>query len=48
MLDQGGGYLKTHGYQVLAADGSDQLLDPAKVDWRAVAAGQATSTPDVA
>ena len=42
VLDQGLSYLKTHGYQVMADDGSDQLLDPAKVNWRAVAAGQTT------
>ena len=40
VLDQGLGYLKARGYQVMAADGSDQILDPAKVNWRAVAAGQ--------
>jgi len=39
VLDQGVGYLKTRGYQVLAADGSGQLLDPTTVDWHAVAAG---------
>jgi L,D-transpeptidase YcbB len=39
VLDQGLGYLRSHGYQVLAADGSGQLLDPAKVNWHAVAAG---------
>lgn len=42
VLDQGLGYLKSHGYQVLSADGSEALLDPAKVDWRAVAAGRET------
>ena len=42
VLDQGLGYLKTHGYQVMASDGSDALLDPAKVDWRAVADGRET------
>jgi len=40
VLDQGVGYLKSHGYQVMAADGSGTMLDPAKVDWRAVAAGR--------
>jgi len=40
VLDQGFGYLKSHGYQVMPADGSDQLLNPAKVDWHAVAAGR--------
>jgi murein L,D-transpeptidase YcbB/YkuD len=39
VLDQGLGYLKVHGYQVLSADGSGDMLDPAKVDWRAVADG---------
>ena len=42
VLGQGLGYLKTHGYQVMAPDGSDQLLDPAKVNWHAVAAGEQT------
>jgi murein L,D-transpeptidase YcbB/YkuD len=42
VLDQGLGYLKSRGYQVLAADGSGELLNPAKVDWRAVAAGRET------
>jgi len=42
VLDQGLGYLKTHGYQVMASDGSDALLDPAKVDWHAVADGRET------
>jgi murein L,D-transpeptidase YcbB/YkuD len=42
VLDQGLTYLKTRGYQVLAPDGSDEVLDPAKVDWRAVAAGTET------
>jgi murein L,D-transpeptidase YcbB/YkuD len=40
VLGQGLGYLKTHGYQVMAPDGSGQLLDPAKVNWHAVAAGE--------
>lgn len=40
VLDQGLGYLKSHGYQVLAPDESGQMLNPAKVDWRAVAAGR--------
>jgi murein L,D-transpeptidase YcbB/YkuD len=31
--------LKARGYQVLAADGSGDIIDPASVDWRAVAAG---------
>lgn len=42
VLDQGLGYLKSHGYQVLSADGSGGLLNPANVDWRAVAAGRET------
>lgn len=41
VLDQGLGYLKSHGYEVLAADGSGEALNPAKVDWRAVADGRA-------
>ena len=41
VLEQGLGYLKAHGYQVMPADpNDDSLLDPAKVDWRAVADGQ--------
>ena len=39
VLDQGIGYLTSRGYQVQAADGSDELLDPKTVDWRAVANG---------
>jgi murein L,D-transpeptidase YcbB/YkuD len=43
VLHQGLGYLKTRGYQVMSADGPDgQLLNPAKVDWHAVAAGRET------
>jgi murein L,D-transpeptidase YcbB/YkuD len=43
VLNLGLGYLKTRGYQVMPADTTDNtLLDPAKVDWRAVAAGRAT------
>ena len=38
VLSQGLGYFRSRGYQVLDADGS--ILDPAKVDWRAVAAGR--------
>jgi murein L,D-transpeptidase YcbB/YkuD len=38
VLDQGLTYLKSKGYQVLSPSG--ELLDPAKVDWHAVAAGQ--------
>jgi murein L,D-transpeptidase YcbB/YkuD len=40
VLDDGLGYLTRQGYQVLAADGSRELLDPTRVDWRAVAAGR--------
>ena len=40
VLDQGLSYLKSHGYQVMAADsGDDELLDPSKIDWHAVADG---------
>jgi len=40
VLQQGLGYLKTHGYQVMPADKSDdRLLDPSKIDWHAVANG---------
>jgi L,D-transpeptidase YcbB len=39
VLDQGLGYLKRQGYQVMSPDGSGELLDPAKVDWHAVANG---------
>jgi murein L,D-transpeptidase YcbB/YkuD len=42
VLDQGLGYLSRQGYQVLAGDGSGEMLDPAKVDWRAVADGSET------
>ena len=42
VLSQGIGYLKARGYQVMPASGSDELLDPAKVDWRAVAEGRET------
>lgn len=40
VLQQGLGYLKTHGYQVMPADKNDDtLLDPSKIDWHAVADG---------
>jgi murein L,D-transpeptidase YcbB/YkuD len=42
VLDEGVGYLKKHGYQVL--DGfheGAEVISPAKVDWEAVAAGRA-------
>jgi len=42
VLDQGTGYLKARGYQVLAGDGSGEMLDPTKVDWKAVADGRET------
>jgi murein L,D-transpeptidase YcbB/YkuD len=42
VLSLGTGYLKARGYQVMAADDSDTQLDPAKVNWRAVAAGTET------
>jgi murein L,D-transpeptidase YcbB/YkuD len=40
VLDEGLGYLSRQGYQVLAADGSREALDPASVDWHAVADGR--------
>ena len=41
VLDQGVGYLKRQGYQVMPADPSDDsMLDPSTVDWHAVAAGR--------
>jgi murein L,D-transpeptidase YcbB/YkuD len=41
VLNLGLSYLKTRGYQVMPADPDDNsLLDPAKIDWRAVAAGR--------
>ena len=43
VLDQGFGYLKSHGYQVFTSYGEDaQPLAPDKVDWHAVAAGRAS------
>jgi murein L,D-transpeptidase YcbB/YkuD len=40
VLEQGLGYLKQHGYQVMPADPNDNtLLDPARVDWKAVRDG---------
>jgi murein L,D-transpeptidase YcbB/YkuD len=42
VLDQGLSYLKSHGYQILSADGSGEILNPAKVDWHAVAGGRET------
>lgn len=41
VLAQGTGYLRARGYEVLADWGDNPArLDPAKVDWRAVAAGR--------
>jgi murein L,D-transpeptidase YcbB/YkuD len=40
VLSLGLGYFRSRGYQVLDSDGS--ILDPARVDWRAVAAGRET------
>jgi murein L,D-transpeptidase YcbB/YkuD len=43
VLEQGIGYLKQKNYEVLSGEGSDaQLIDPASVDWKAVAAGTQT------
>ena len=40
VLEQGVSYLTSRGYQVMPADpDDDRLLDPTKVDWRAVADG---------
>ena len=40
VLEKGLGYLKQQGYQVMPADPSDdRLLDPASIDWQAVADG---------
>ena len=40
VLEQGVGYLKARGYQVMPADPSDdRLLDPSTVDWKAVRDG---------
>ena len=40
VLDKGLGYLKTSGYQVLSGWEDDaRLIDPATIDWQAVAAG---------
>ena len=40
VLEQGLGYLKQQGYQVMPADESDNsILDPASIDWHAVADG---------
>jgi murein L,D-transpeptidase YcbB/YkuD len=43
VLQQGFGYLKSHGYQVLTKYGDDgEQIDPAKIDWKAIANGQQT------
>ena len=43
VLDQGYGYLKSHGYEVFTSYGDDAVqLSPDAVDWKAVAAGQTT------
>ena len=42
VLEQGLGYLKSHGYQVMPADGSSTCSIPSKVDWQAVADGRET------
>jgi L,D-transpeptidase YcbB len=43
VLEQGLGYLKSHGYEVVAGLGPDaRPISPASVDWRAVAAGRST------
>jgi murein L,D-transpeptidase YcbB/YkuD len=42
VLDQGLSYLTRQGYQVLSPDGSGELLNPAKIDWHAVADGSET------
>jgi murein L,D-transpeptidase YcbB/YkuD len=40
VLEQGLGYLKQQGYQVMPADESDNsILDPTSIDWHAVADG---------
>src|SRR4030095_9307445 len=43
VLDQGLGYLKSRGYEVLTAYGEDgQQINPAQVDWKAIADGRET------
>jgi murein L,D-transpeptidase YcbB/YkuD len=43
VLEQGLTYLKTRGYQVITKYGDDaELLNPAKINWKAVAAGEET------
>jgi murein L,D-transpeptidase YcbB/YkuD len=40
VLSMGLGYIRSRGYQVMSSDGT--MLDPATVDWKAVAAGRDT------
>ena len=41
VLEQGIGYLKSHGYEVLSSyDADAEQVSPSQVDWRAVAAGR--------
>jgi len=40
VLGMGLGYIRSRGYQVMSSDGT--MLDPATVDWKAVAAGRDT------
>lgn len=42
VLSQGMGYLKRQGYEVVAAYGDTDVLDPLKVDWPAVQRGDET------
>jgi murein L,D-transpeptidase YcbB/YkuD len=43
VLDQGPGYLKVHGYEVLTGFEDDaRVLTPGEVDWKAVADGRST------
>ena len=43
VLDQGVGYLKEHNYRVMTAYSDEaKLLNPAAVDWRAIANGSST------
>jgi murein L,D-transpeptidase YcbB/YkuD len=43
VLEQGMSYLSTRGYQVITKYGDGaELLNPAKIDWKAIAAGEET------
>ncbi len=43
VIEQGLKYLSTRGYQVISKYGSDaELLNPAEIDWKAVATGEQT------